>query len=162
MRATLASAGRHGRPLVARRSRPGAGGPAPLAGVLVGVPPGGWPLSLPPLLARLRCVLAQGPRVAARWREVAETLHAGAPPAPHWVLATLGVEPSLRGCGIGRTLLAHWLAQVDADRAPAYLETDAPRNLPLYERAGFRATQELRIFDVPVWRMRRAAVGSEA
>ncbi len=90
---------------------------------------------------------------------MAETLRCGAPGPPHWLLATLGVASALRGCGAGSTLLACWLAQVDAERAPAYLETDAPQNLPFYERAGFRATQELRIFDVPVWRMVRSTAG---
>ena len=43
-----------------------------------------------------------------------------------------------------------------AKAAPAYLETDAARNLPLYERAGFEKTRELRVLDVPVFIMRRS------
>lgn len=158
MRASLAAAWRHGHLLAARCGGP-ADARAPLVGVLIAAAPGAWPLPLPPLGVKLRCVLGQGPRVALRWRRVAETLRAGAPAAPHWLLATLGVAPAARSRGAGSALLARWLAQVDAERAPAYLETDAPQNLPFYERAGFRATQELRIFDVPVWRMMRSTAG---
>ena len=48
-------------------------------------------------------------------------------------------------------------------RTSAYLETDRPENVAFYERAGFVAVGETRIFSVPVWRMQRpAASGARA
>jgi hypothetical protein len=40
-------------------------------------------------------------------------------------------------------LLERTLARVDAARAGAYLENSNPRNLTLYERAGFTVTREI-------------------
>jgi hypothetical protein len=48
---------------------------------------------------------------------------------------------------------------VDADGAPAYLETDAAGNLRFYERAGFEVVEEIWALGVRIWTMRRPAVG---
>ena len=70
----------------------------------------------------------------------------GAHPAkPHYYLAYLGVHPALQGRGIGAALLAPVLARADAERMPCYLENSNARNLPFYERAGFRTVRELRV-----------------
>lgn len=62
------------------------------------------------------------------------------PASPHWYLPWLGVEPALRGMGIGGRLLGDCLKIVDADGLPAYLETPNPRTVSLYERQGFEVT----------------------
>ncbi len=129
-------------------------GGAPAA-ALVSAPPLGYPLPAAPLPARLRCVAGQGWRVARRWTRVFEALRERHPSGPHWTLGTLGVAPGLQGAGIGSALLAHWLAEVDRDGCPAYLETDLERNLPLYERAGFAVCGELELLGVRIWRMAR-------
>jgi GNAT superfamily N-acetyltransferase len=126
-----------------------------LAAVLIAVAPGDHPLPPAALPARLRCLFGQGLRVARRWAEVFEKLAPLHPAAPHWYLGTLGVEPGLQGRGIGRALLADWLAEVDRQPSCAYLETDRPENVVFYERAGFVSLGETRIFSVPVWRMQR-------
>jgi hypothetical protein len=36
-----------------------------------------------------------------------------------------------------------------------YLETDRARNVPFYERAGFRVTEQASVLGVPCWFMRR-------
>jgi GNAT superfamily N-acetyltransferase len=59
------------------------------------------------------------------------------PSFPHWYLPWLGVRRDLLGLGHGGRLLRDGLAQVDADRLPAYLETPNPRTVPFYERHGF-------------------------
>jgi ribosomal protein S18 acetylase RimI-like enzyme len=128
-----------------------------LAAVLIGVAPGAHPLPPAALAARLRCLLGQGLRVARRWAEVFETLAPLHPQGPHWYLGTLGVEPLQQGRGLGHRLLADWLAEVDRGPAGAYLETDRPENVAFYQRAGFVALGETRIFSVPVWRMYREA-----
>jgi GNAT superfamily N-acetyltransferase len=126
-----------------------------LAAVLIAVAPGQHPLPPAALPARLRCLFGQGLRVARRWAEVFEKLSPLHPAAPHWYLGTLGVEPGLQGRGIGRALLADWLAEVDRQPSCAYLETDRPENVVFYQRAGFVSLGETRIFSVPVWRMQR-------
>ena len=127
-----------------------------LAAVLIAVAPGAHPLPPASLAARLRCLFGQGPRVARRWAEVFEAMAKLHPAEPHWYLGTLGVDPRLQGRGIGRALLADWLAEVDREPSSAYLETDRPENVAFYERAGFVALGETRIFSVRVWRMRRS------
>jgi len=150
LRSLLPVAHAHGRVRTLR-----AGGE--LAAVLIAVAPGAHPLPLAPLAARLRCLFGQGLRVARRWAEVFEALAPLHPPEPHWYLGTLGVEPRQQGRGIGRALLADWLAEVDREPSCAYLETDRPENVAFYERSGFVALGETRIFSVRVWRMHRPA-----
>ncbi len=155
MRVQLPPAARSGLLLEARHGEA-------LAGALVSAPPFHWPFEPPRLGARLRYLMGQGLRVARRWGQVAEVLHAEHELGPHWYLATLGVDPECQGQGVGSALLRHWLGLVDEDGRPAYLETDDPRNLPFYGRAGFATTREVRIFGVKVWLMARPGAQPEA
>jgi ribosomal protein S18 acetylase RimI-like enzyme len=76
---------------------------------------------------------------------------------PHWYLPMIGVEPSQQGRGLGSALLAHRLAECDAQGLPAYLESSNPANVPLYERHGFRVVAEIQSGDSPTaWPMLRA------
>jgi ribosomal protein S18 acetylase RimI-like enzyme len=105
------------------------------------------PLSSPSLLDDLRMLptilrltgLARLPRGAAMSAAMA-TAH---PDEPCFYLAFIGVAPRLQGAGLGSLLLNRTLARVDAARAGAYLENSNPRNLKLYERAGFSVTREI-------------------
>lgn len=71
------------------------------------------------------------------------------PDEPHWYLPLIGVDPMLHGHGYGSRLLTHALARCDADGTPAYLESSNVRNIPLYERHGFRVLGTIRIGDGP-------------
>ncbi|WP_236757649.1 GNAT family N-acetyltransferase [Aeromicrobium sp. PE09-221] len=69
---------------------------------------------------------------------------AATPPVPTgaWDLATLGVQPDVRGAGLGSRITAAGLdlvAELDPGAAVA-LETSDERNVRLYERLGFRLT----------------------
>ena len=73
----------------------------------------------------------------------------------HWHLGPVGVLPSHQGKGIGTKLLNRFCQEVDACRAPAYLETDTYKNVRFYERFGFQVVGETEIFDVKnryMWR----------
>jgi GNAT superfamily N-acetyltransferase len=59
------------------------------------------------------------------------------PHEPHWYLPLIGVDPAHQGKGYGDALMAYALACCDRDRAPAYLESSNPRNIPFYRRHGF-------------------------
>lgn len=68
------------------------------------------------------------------------------PHEPHWYLAVLGVDPEKQGQGIGTALMQPVLEMCDRDGTPAYLESSKEKNVPLYERNGFRVTQ---VFEIP-------------
>lgn len=79
-------------------------------------------------------------------------------PGPRWYLGVLGVVPERQGRGLGSRLLQPILEQADRDCLPVTLETAQPRNLPLYQRHGFRILRELPPVapGAPVvWTMRR-------
>ena len=64
------------------------------------------------------------------------------PKAPHYYLFALGVDPAHQGRGLGSTLLRAVTSQCDAKNAPAYLEASTEKNARLYQRHGFRVTEE--------------------
>lgn len=61
---------------------------------------------------------------------------------PFYYLSFLGTHPDHRGQGFGMGLLAESLARIDADGAPAYLESSNPANNARYERLGFSQRTE--------------------
>lgn len=80
------------------------------------------------------------PADLARLGALNEVMERHHPTEPHWYLSAVAVEPSRRGEGIGTRLLDATIGLADADGLPAYLESSNPRNVPLYERFGFRTT----------------------
>jgi ribosomal protein S18 acetylase RimI-like enzyme len=72
------------------------------------------------------------------------------PHEPHWYLPFIGVDPAAQGRGLGSALLEAGLAEVDTAGLPAYLESTNPRNVPLYERFGFRVVGEIQVGASPV------------
>ncbi|MEY4879379.1 MAG: putative puromycin N-acetyltransferase [Pseudomonadota bacterium] len=83
--------------------------------------------------------IARLPRGAA----MAKAMEHAHPPEPYFYLAFIGVAPRFQGTGLGQGLLEETLARVDAAGTPAFLENSSPRNIPLYERLGFRVTREI-------------------
>lgn len=78
------------------------------------------------------------------------------PKEPHWYLAVLGTDPEYQGKGIGSALMAPVLSKCDEEGVPAYLESSKERNIPFYERHGFKVTNELQIKNGPsLWPMWR-------
>jgi ribosomal protein S18 acetylase RimI-like enzyme len=79
------------------------------------------------------------------------------PPEPCWHLDSVAVEPGWQGRGIGSALVEFGLERTRESRQAVILETGTPRNVPLYERLGFRVVEEA---DSPeggphVWFMRK-------
>ena len=153
LRSLLPSAERHGRVRALRVA-------GELTALLIAAPPLAFPLPAASWPLRLRSAFGQGLRVARRWAEVFETLAPLHPAEPHWYLSTLGVDPAWQHRGLGGSLLAGWLADVDREAGAAYLETDRPENVAFYARAGFVKVGETRLFSVPVWRMLRPAASN--
>jgi GNAT superfamily N-acetyltransferase len=108
------------------------------ASVALWIPPGKPELRpedeerLEPLL---REMLGEG---AARVLDTFERFEAAHPQGePHYYLSLLGTNPDHSGRGLGMGLLADTLARIDAEGAPAFLESSNPVNIPRYERLGF-------------------------
>lgn len=81
----------------------------------------------------------------------------------HYYLFHLAVEPDYQGKGLGGSLITAVTARADKEQVPCFLETDRPRNIPLYEKHGFviRGTAELAT-NVPLWYMRRDPISLSA
>lgn len=82
------------------------------------------------------------------------------PNKPHLHLSAIGVLPERQGQGVGSLLLSHFCKYVDELKQAAYLETDYPRNVHLYERFGFTVVEEEVVHSVPHWFMWRPAVST--
>ncbi len=94
-----------------------------------------------------------GARYAVLWDWIEEHM----PDEPIWFLDMVGVDPAHQGAGIGAALIRFGLERSEETDVPALLETGTPRNVPYYERFGFRVFDE---GDAPdggphVWFMRR-------
>jgi ribosomal protein S18 acetylase RimI-like enzyme len=116
-----------------------------VAGAALWLPPGVSAdsiraLAMLPLLWRLywTCGIA-GLRRANR---VAAVMRSNHPAHPHYYLHALGVRSEWQGRGIGSALIQYVTERCDREQCLAYLENTNERNLPLYERNGFRVVSE--------------------
>jgi GNAT superfamily N-acetyltransferase len=86
-----------------------------------------------------------GAEAFARFMHIATTVgrfHKLSAPGKHLYLSILGVEPSRQGQGLGSALIRPTLERADAAGLPCYLDTFQPRNVPLYQKHGFKITVE--------------------
>lgn len=94
--------------------------------------------------ALIREMLGAG---ASRVLETFERFDAAHPlDRPHYYLSLLATNPDHSGRGLGMGLLAATLERIDAEGAPAFLESSNPLNTPRYERLGFSVCGE---FELP-------------
>jgi GNAT superfamily N-acetyltransferase len=97
-----------------------------------------------------------GFRRLVEYDELQRKLHDKYATAPHWFLATIGVDPAHQGQGIGSALIAPVLARADESGTPCYLETHTTGNVRLYERHGFQVVEHHENpASVPLWAMFR-------
>ena len=71
-----------------------------------------------------------------------DKLHKQHAPMPHYYLFGMGVDPSEQGKGVGSRLLAAVLRRSEGAGVPCYLETQNARNVPFYEKHGFRVVTD--------------------
>jgi ribosomal protein S18 acetylase RimI-like enzyme len=87
------------------------------------------------------------------------------PAEPHWHLTLIGVDPLQQGQGFGSTLLNQGLDRCDGDHSPAYLESTNPRNVPFYERHGFKVIGRIQVGHspeiIPMWRAPQSTSASD-
>jgi ribosomal protein S18 acetylase RimI-like enzyme len=109
-------------------------------------PPGKWKmgilqqLMLTPQMIRIASLRRMGAVMGG-----INALEKKHPAKPHFYLFVLGVDTEFQGHGIGTQLMRPVLERCDRERIPAYLESSKERNVPLYERNGFRVTEEYTI-----------------
>jgi ribosomal protein S18 acetylase RimI-like enzyme len=71
------------------------------------------------------------------------------PSEPHWYLPFIGVDPFHQGKGYGAALMQHALIPCDRDHTLAYLDSSNPKNIPLYERYGFKLLGTIQVGSSP-------------
>jgi GNAT superfamily N-acetyltransferase len=131
-----------------------------IGGAALWDPPGEWRTSrLSELRAMPGLYLAFGNSLR-RGLVVEEMMKEVHPEEPHWYLAIIGSDPTVRGKGFGQVLMRSRLDRCDAEHAPAYLESSNPDNVPYYERFGFEVTGEITVPNggptlIPMWRRPR-------
>jgi ribosomal protein S18 acetylase RimI-like enzyme len=128
-----------------------------LDGAALWLPPGGWELPIGLQLRLLPAVLGIAKLETTRLLRFQALLESKHPHEDHWYLAVLGIDPSRQGRGFGSHLMQPVLERCDAEGVPAYLETDTERNVQLYERHGFKVTEEFPLpgGGPPIWLMWR-------
>jgi GNAT superfamily N-acetyltransferase len=88
----------------------------------------------------MRAIYADGPDGARRYDAFWDWVESREPDEPLALLDSVAVEPAAQGRGIGSALIEFGLARARAGGYGVMLETGNPRNVPLYERHGFRVT----------------------
>jgi ribosomal protein S18 acetylase RimI-like enzyme len=118
------------------------------AGLAIWAGPEQWEAPTRAMLPAVpRLLRAMGVGSAKKFVALMGALKKVHPHEPHWYLAGLGTDPSKQGTGVGSALVRHVLGRCDAEKLPAYLETQKPENVPYYEKFGFRVTGEI---DIPL------------
>jgi len=79
---------------------------------------------------------------AERMFEISELIGSRHPEGSFWFLQFVGVDSAHQGHGIGSALLTSVLERCDRDGARAYLDATSQSNKRLYERHGFRASEQ--------------------
>ncbi|CAJ1505713.1 GNAT family N-acetyltransferase [[Mycobacterium] kokjensenii] len=106
-------------------------------------PPNRWKQSMWSQLRMVPSLLRSFGSQLARGRALSDLLDGNHPEEPHWYLAVLGSDPSVRGKGFGQAVMQPRLDRCDAELCPAYLESSKAENVPYYERFGFRVIGEI-------------------
>jgi GNAT superfamily N-acetyltransferase len=132
-----------------------------LDGKLVGVagytmPDGGeWPPLLEEIYDRLKWFL--GPKSSGQLEEYSRIADEMRPRERHYHLGMVGVHPSAQGRGIARALIEplHALSESDPLSTGVALDTENPKNVPLYEHLGYHVTGERNLGEITIWAMFR-------
>jgi GNAT superfamily N-acetyltransferase len=120
-----------------------------LSGAAISLPPWAWHPPLRAVLAEGRLFGARLPR-ATRLQLATDRRHTR---LPHYYFRDIGVHPEAQGRGFGSALMQPTLERCDREGLPAYLEASSERSAALYERLGFRVTEELRVAGSPPLRL---------
>jgi ribosomal protein S18 acetylase RimI-like enzyme len=127
-------------------------------GAALWAPPGKWHLGV---LAQLR--LTPSLIRVTGWKRLA-AVSAGVsaierkhPHDDHYYLFVLGTDTVHQGKGVGSQVLRPVLERCDREHMPAYLESSKEKNVPFYERNGFKVRERFEVPNggPPIWLMWR-------
>ncbi|MGE2835014.1 GNAT family N-acetyltransferase [Mycobacterium sp. SMC-4] len=123
-------------------------------------PPGRWKQTPREELRMMPAFLLAMGRQVKRGQAMAELMKQYHPEEPHWYLAVIGSDPTVRGAGFGQALMRSRLDRCDAEGAPVYLESSKESNIGYYMRFGFEVTGEITLPEGgptmwPMWRQPR-------
>jgi len=128
-------------------------------GDLVGVcgfdAPGAPPLPPEAMQQMMVTLSGLGPHVLPNMQVVLTEFGRRAPAERHWHLGPVGVRIDAQGAGIGSQMMTEFCARMDAEGDLAFLETDLPQNVRLYEKFGFETIDEGTVLGAPAWFMTR-------
>ena len=115
-----------------------------------------WRDRLRAIFTRCR-LMAASPRIAGKLLQGFAALEETHPSVPHWYLFFIGLDPALRGRGIGARLMAPVLKIADAEQSLCYLETPFLQTIPFYRKLGYVVSGEPRPFPgaPQLWAMTR-------
>jgi len=118
-----------------------------LEGVAAWLPPGkapfgGWQIIRSVPLSILFRFGRQGAGRMWAYGRFVDNLHRRLVPYPHWYLQIIGVDPAYQGQGFSSRLLRPVLERIDRKGMPCYLETNAEKNVAIYQRFGFEVLLE--------------------
>lgn len=120
-----------------------------------------WPRCQPGMGEKLRSMPRMLPaigRALPRAMQVMGAWEKRDPQRSHAHFGPVGVAPSAQGAGVGSAMMREVLATVDRRGIASYLETDRARNVPFYERLGYRVIGEEAILGVHQWYLWRDPV----
>lgn len=120
-------------------------------------PPDHWRESGWAQLAQIPTFLRVFGLWSAKGRALQVAMKRAHPEQPHWYLAVIGSDPSVRGRGFGQALMRSRLDRCDQEYCPAYLESTKFENVAYYQRFGFTVRGEMQLPDgcPPMWPMWR-------
>jgi ribosomal protein S18 acetylase RimI-like enzyme len=77
------------------------------------------------------------------------------PPALHWHIGPVAVDPAAQQQGVGSAMLSAVCSHMDAYGSVSYLETDRPESVRFYQKFGFLVLEESKVLGVSTWYMSR-------
>jgi GNAT superfamily N-acetyltransferase len=127
-----------------------------LGGAALWLPPKQWKIPTADVIRQTPWLVRAFGRRMHVAQQVDKEIKAVHPSEPHWFLAILGTDPDRAGTGVGSALIRGITDRLDTTGECAYLESSKERNVPYYERFGFRVTGEVHLTDGPtLWLMWR-------
>ncbi len=122
-------------------------------------PPGAYPLPwLDDTRFLIKSVLRNGWYDLRSWIKWVNETGKFHPTAAHYYLEYIGVDSACQGIGMGGLIMEHLAAKADEAGVGCYLENSDPRNLPFYQRAGYKVLDKKEIIGLPAWLMWRDPV----
>lgn len=77
-------------------------------------------------------------------------ISAHSPAGPHWYLPLIGIDPHHQSEGLGSMLIQKMLTVIEDSDVPVHLAATNVRNVPFYERHGFRRCGEIQVGSSPL------------